>query len=55
MNESAWVERARKAYDDVSFDKARDGIEDALCAAGLFLAPERETFRKVFVAMNEMK
>jgi|SRR6267142_2912104 len=45
--------RERKAYNDVSFDKARDSIEDALCAARLFLAPERKTFRKVFVAMNE--
>jgi hypothetical protein len=32
----------RRAYDDVRFDKVRYGIEDALCAAGLLLAPERE-------------
>jgi hypothetical protein len=42
-------------YDDVSFDKARDGVEDAFCAVGLLLAPEGETFRKVFVTKNRKK
>ena len=41
--------KRRLTYDDVRFEKVRDGVEDALCAAGLLLAPERETFGKVFV------
>jgi hypothetical protein len=37
------------AHDDVCFDKARDGFEDALGAVGLFLAPEGEAFGEVLV------
>jgi hypothetical protein len=39
----------RKTYDDVGFDKARDCVENTLCAVGLFLAPEGETLGKVFI------
>jgi hypothetical protein len=35
--------------DDVRFDKARDGVEDAFGAVGLLLAPERKTLGEVFV------
>jgi len=38
--------------DDVRFDEARDGLEDALCAIGLLLAPQRETFGKVVVTRS---
>jgi hypothetical protein len=38
-----------ETYDDVGFDKARDSVEDTLCAIGLFLAPEGETLGKVFI------
>ena len=38
-----WWGKGKGAYDDVRFDKVRYGVEDAFCAAGLLLAPERET------------
>jgi hypothetical protein len=37
------------AHDYVSFDEARDGFEDALCAVGLLLAPKGKAFREVLV------
>jgi hypothetical protein len=36
-------------YDDVRFDKVRNGVEDAFGAVRLLLAPERKTFGKIFV------
>jgi hypothetical protein len=47
------TEREKKVgetYDDVRFDEARDGVEDALGTVGLLLTPERKTLGKVFVA-----
>ena len=37
------------AHDDMRFDEARDGFEDALRAIGLLLAPKRKTFGEVLV------
>ena len=37
-------------YDDMCFDEARDGFEDALCAVRLLFAPEGKAFREVLVA-----
>jgi hypothetical protein len=36
-------------YDNVRFDKARDGVEDTFGAIRLLLAPERKTLGKIFV------
>jgi len=41
------------AHDDVCFDEARDGFEDALRAVGLLLAPKRKTFREVLVTRSK--
>jgi hypothetical protein len=35
--------KKKGTYDDVRFDKVRYGVKHAFCAAGLLLAPERET------------
>jgi hypothetical protein len=42
-------------YDDVRFDKVRNGVEDAFGAVRLLLAPERKTFGKIFVTRYPKK
>jgi hypothetical protein len=42
-------------YDDVRFDKARNGVENAFGAVRLLFAPERKTLGKIFVTRYKKK
>jgi hypothetical protein len=43
------MDEGGRAHDDVRFDEARDGFEDALRTVGLLLAPKWEAFGEVLV------